>query len=69
MQDSIVHDNSLLSEALDLLQSSLNLLDLSGAPSHIGAHVDLAIHELHLVIARTSAGSAFSPIARSSRPQ
>ena len=36
----------MLRDALDHLQSALNLLDLASAPPHIGAHVDLAAHEL-----------------------
>ncbi len=36
----------MLRDALDHLQAALNLLDLAPAPPHIGAHVDLATHEL-----------------------
>jgi hypothetical protein len=35
-----------LEAALAYFQSGLALLDGAGAPAHIGAHVDLAIHEL-----------------------
>ena len=38
------HD--LLTDALSLLQSALELLDEAAAPAQIGAHVDLAIHQL-----------------------
>jgi hypothetical protein len=40
-----IENNQLLS-ALEHLRSALGLLDLAGAPAHIGAHVDFAIHEL-----------------------
>jgi len=47
----------LLSKALDELRSALALLDEVGAvPAQIGAHVDLAIHELFLTVARMTAG-------------
>jgi hypothetical protein len=36
----------MLRDALEYLQSALSLLDLASAPAHIGAHVDLAAHEL-----------------------
>jgi hypothetical protein len=36
----------MLRDALNHLQLALNLLDLASAPPHIGAHVDLAAHEL-----------------------
>jgi hypothetical protein len=36
----------MLREAADHLQSALGLLDCAEAPAHIGAHVDLAIHQL-----------------------
>ena len=36
----------LLTDALSLLQSALELLDEAAAPAQIGAHVDLAIHQL-----------------------
>ena len=32
--------------ALDNLHAALDALDRAGAPGHIGAHVDLAAHEL-----------------------
>ena len=35
-----------LKDALHHLQSALDLLDRAGAPGQIGAHVDLAIHQL-----------------------
>ncbi|MGE5563234.1 MAG: hypothetical protein ACM3ZV_07975 [Bacillota bacterium] len=36
----------LLHDALDHLQTALDLLDRAAAPPHIGAHVDLAAHQL-----------------------
>ena len=35
-----------LAEAEGHLRSALDLLDSAAAPAHIGAHVDLAIHQL-----------------------
>jgi hypothetical protein len=54
--------HALLLEALERLRSALQLLDAAPAPAHIGAHVDLAIHELYLAAARRSAGAAFTQI-------
>ena len=36
----------ILRDALDHLGIALGLLDLAGAPAQIGAHVDLAAHQL-----------------------
>ena len=36
----------LLRNALDLLQAALDVLDDAAAPAQIGAHVDLAVHQL-----------------------
>jgi hypothetical protein len=36
----------MLRDALGHLQSALDQLDRASAPAHIGAHIDLAIHEL-----------------------
>lgn len=41
-----------LYEALEHLQAAMDLLDLSGAPGQIAAHVDLAVHQLREVIDR-----------------
>lgn len=40
----------MLETALQHLQSGLDLLDGASAPGHIGAHVDLALHELDRVV-------------------
>lgn len=37
-------------EALNQLRSAIYLLDLSNAPAHIAAHVDLAAHQLQQFI-------------------
>jgi len=58
-----------LAEALEQLRSALQLLDDSDAPAHIGAHVDLAIHEVYSTLARSSAGVAFSQIERAAELQ
>jgi hypothetical protein len=41
----------LLTDALRHLQSALDLLDEAAAPAQIGAHVDLAIHQLGSLLA------------------
>lgn len=41
---SVRHD--LMLQALSHLESALELLDRATAPAQIGAHVDLAIHDL-----------------------
>lgn len=40
----------MLRDALNHLQAALGLLDLASAPPHIGAHVDLAAHELDVQV-------------------
>lgn len=42
-----------LESALHHLKSALHLLDESNAPSHVGAHIDLATVQLEDVIFRT----------------
>jgi hypothetical protein len=58
----------MLSEALEQLRSALQLLDSASAPSHIGAHVDLAIHELYSAVAGISAGPALTQTDRNVQP-
>ena len=41
----------MLNDALRHLQSALDLLDDASAPGHIGANVDLAMHQLESAIA------------------
>lgn len=36
----------MLRNALDLLHAALDVLDDAAAPAQIGAHVDLAVHQL-----------------------
>ena len=48
MTDDETCRQQMLHDALDHLRSALDLLDLASAPAHIGAHVDLAMHELRL---------------------
>jgi hypothetical protein len=52
-----IEEQQLLGEALQHLQSALNLLDRSNAAAHIGAHVDLAVHQLQEAIYSDSRGS------------
>jgi len=59
----------LLSHALEHLRSALQLLDEAQAPSQLGAHVDLAIHELFLVLADLRAGEGLAQIDRNANPQ
>jgi hypothetical protein len=59
----------MLWEALDQLRSALQLLDSASAPAHIGAHVDLAIHELYSAAAGISAGAALTQTQRNAKPQ
>ena len=60
---------AMLSQALEQLTAALETLDASDAPAHIGAHVDLAIHELYLVIAARSGEGRVSQIDRNAAPQ
>ena len=46
----------MLSEALEQLRSTLRLLDGAEAPAEIGAHIDLAAHQLELTIAEHISG-------------
>ena len=41
-----IDTQDMLRDALNLLQTALGLLDRAGAPAQIGAHVDLAAHQL-----------------------
>lgn len=50
--DLQVHSARMLNDALKHLQSGLDLLDEACAPGHIGAHVDLALHQLAAVIGK-----------------
>jgi hypothetical protein len=52
----------MLSEALEHLGSALQLLDLAGAPSQIGARLDLVIHEVYCAVAQTSSGCALPQV-------
>lgn len=42
--------HNLMLEALSHLEGALVLLDRAAAPGQIGAHVDLAIHDLSAVV-------------------
>lgn len=50
----------LLRDAGNHLRSALELLDCAAAPAHIGAHVDLAIHQLEHAIGASAPESAVS---------
>ena len=56
---TMVHDTQeqavlSLKDALRHLQAGLDLLDRVGAPGQIGAHVDLAIHQLRDAVSNSS---------------
>lgn len=48
----------MLDQALNSMQSALDLLDEAQAPPHIGAHLDLAICELQRTISALDASDA-----------
>lgn len=56
-------------EALEHLQSALELLDRESAPGAIGAKVDLVIHDLYGLITSLRAGSRIGQIDRNAVPQ
>lgn len=58
-----------LASALHNLRSALEQLDASGAPAHIGAHVDLAIHQLEADLAATAPDGAPAQIDTKAEPQ
>jgi hypothetical protein len=70
MQDSKrAGQHDMLLEALTNLQSALDLLDRSSAPAQIGAHVDLAIHDLRAAVAAAPRVWPASQIERNAEPQ
>lgn len=69
MYDQQNRSSEMLAEALDQLRSALDLLDSAFAPPHIGAHVDLAIHELYLVVAQTKVGDVAVHFDRTAKIQ
>lgn len=61
MDDEMKSYGDMLAEAATHLQVALELLDRARAPAHIGAHVDLAAHELHHQLRRAMAPSVEPP--------
>ena len=55
---------ALLADALGLLQSALDLLDEAAAPAQIGAHVDLALHQLGSLLEEPGITPAAQGLAR-----
>lgn len=53
MTDQSGRQRTMLGDALEELQSALEALDRAAAPPQIGAHVDLAIHQLQAALAMT----------------
>lgn len=56
-------------DALQLIRSSIRLLDQANAPGHIAAHLDLALHQLEDAIERDSADARPVQIERKAAPQ
>ena len=54
----------MLLEALDLLNAALDRLDRASAPAQIGAHVDLAIHQLGSIVAIGRDSGEAAPLQR-----
>lgn len=61
--------HNLMLEALSHLESALELLDRSAAPGQIGAHVDLAIHDLSAVVDAVPRTASFDHIDWKAEPQ
>jgi hypothetical protein len=57
----------MLAEALRNLRNAIDLLDRASAPGHIGAHVDLAMHELNCAIAALPGAEPVASMERGSR--
>ena len=57
MTSDAIGQQHLLWDALSHLQSGLDLLDRASAPAHIGAQIDLAIHELKSILAADDVAS------------
>lgn len=55
---------AMLTDALNLLQSALDLLDEAAAPAQIGAHVDLALHQLGPLLEEAGISPAAQGLAR-----
>lgn len=58
-----------LTLALNHLRSALEKLDAGGAPAQIGAHVDLAIHQLQDTLAVAAPDGAAVQIDTKAEPQ
>ena len=56
----------MLAEAAEHLRSALELLDSAAAPGQIGAHVDLAAHQLQGELAQLSADNSNASPAEAS---
>ena len=62
-------DTEQLLLALEHLNTALQLLDQIGAPPHIGAHVDLAIHQLEGAFQSDGSQIVRQPIETNAEPQ
>ena len=54
----------MLLEARDFLNAALDLLDRAAAPAQIGAHVDLAIHQLECTLETAANSAQATPVGR-----
>lgn len=59
----------LMLEALSHLESALELLDRASAPGQIGAHVDLAIHDLSAAVDAVPRSGMLDQIDWKAEPQ
>ncbi len=68
MEDGQKGQRDLLTEAAAHLRLALQLLDAADAPAHIGAHVDLAAHQLETEIIEPLSVGVASAVSRYGQP-
>lgn len=66
--DDAQNTNDQLSLALEYLLKAIEQLDEARAPAHIGAHIDLAMHQLRGVITGDSEGHWQNQIDTNAEP-
>jgi hypothetical protein len=57
-----------IAQALDHLRSALDLIDRAAMLPHVGAWVDLAIHDLYLGLAKRSENGQLDQFGRNAAP-
>lgn len=67
--DDAQNTNDQLNLALEHLRKAIEQLDEAKAPAHIGAHIDLAIHQLQDVICGDPEGRWQNQIDTKAEPQ